>query len=324
MKEIKNKNILVTGGLGFVGSNLALRLHNLGANITLTDINTKNLYRLSPKEDSFLIKETDITDNSQVEQMIENYDIIFHLAAQTSHAFSMKKPQVDSNINIIGTLNLLEAIKNNNSKAKLVFTSTKGVTGIPLNLPVNEETTNKPLDVYSANKLLTEEYCKIYQHHYDLDFTILRLTNVFGPRQQITSPSLGILNFFIGQALKGEKITIYGEGNQLRDYNFVENAIDALLLCATNDKAKGEIFYLGSNKGVKFKDMANTIIDIVGKGEIQYIPYPSTAKKIEIGDFIVDFSKLKNLLEWEPKVSFKEGIEITVEFYRNHLEYLEN
>lgn len=129
MKEIKNKNILVTGGLGFVGSNLALRLHNLGANVTLTDINTRNLYRLSPKEGSFLIKETDITDNSQVEQIIEDYDIIFHLAAQTSHTFSTKKPQVDSNINIIGTLNLLEAIKNNNSEAKLWNKATDVIGG---------------------------------------------------------------------------------------------------------------------------------------------------------------------------------------------------
>ena len=321
MDEIVGKEILVTGGLGFVGSNLSLKLKKLKGNVTILDKSLKNLYRLSPNENSFSIKECDITDYSQVHRIIEGYDIIFHLAAQTSHAYSMKNPQLDLDINVKGTLNLLEAIRIKNENVKLVYTSTKGVNGIPPVLPVNEETPTDPLDVYSANKLLAEEYCKVYQNHYDLNFSILRLTNIFGPRQQITSPSLGILNFFIGQAMKDETITIYGEGNQLRDYNYIENALDALLLCATKEKAKNEIFYLGSNIGTKFKDMASMIVEIVNKGKIEFIPYPPSAKKIEIGDFIVDYAKLNNLLKWEPKIHFREGIEKTVDFYKEHPEY---
>ncbi len=182
-------------------------------------------------------------------------------------------------------------------------------------------TPTDPLDVYSANKLLAENYCKIYNHHYNIEYSILRFTNIFGPRQQISSPSLGILNFFIGQAMKDETITIYGDGNQLRDYNYVENAIDALLLCATKEEAKNEIFYLGSNIGTKFKDMVSTIVEAVSKGNIKFVPYPTVAKKIEIGDFIVDYSKLRNSLGWEPKVSFRQGIEKTVDFYKNQSEH---
>jgi len=321
-EELKGKNILVTGGLGFIGSNLALRLKDIGANVTLTDINLANKFRLSPREDEFEIIKCDITNTEKVRELINGQDIVFHLAAQTSHAFSMQKPLTDTKINVIGTLNVLEAIRKNDTNIRVIFTSTKGVTGIPNKLPVDETTPVNPLDVYSANKLLLEHYCRIYRNHFGIDYTIIRLTNVFGPRQQIKSPSLGILNFFIGQALKGEKITIYGEGNQLRDYNFIENVIDALLLASTNEKAIGEIFYLGSNVGTKFKDMAKKIVETVGKGHIEHIPYPSHARKIEIGDFVVNPAKLKKILDWEPRISFDEGIKKTVEFYKNHLEYM--
>ncbi len=321
MTNLTNRKILITGGLGFVGSNLALRLLKEGANITLSDINTKNKYRLSPNEEEFIIKECDITNFNQVNELIDDYDFVFHLAAQTSHTYSMKNPRIDTDINVKGVLNVLEAMKENIPDARLIYTSTKGVAGIPPSLPVTEETPTDPLDVYSANKLLAENYCKIYNHHYNLDFSILRLTNIFGPRQQISSPSLGILNFFIGQAMKDETITIYGKGNQLRDYNYVENAIDALLLCATKEEAKNETFYLGSNIGTKFKDMASTIVEVVGKGTIKFVPYPTAAKKIEIGDFIVDYTKLRKSLGWEPKISFKQGIEKSINFYKSHPEY---
>jgi len=319
---LKNKKILVTGGLGFIGSNLALRLENIGAKVTLTDISMNNKYRLAPKENNFEIIESDIANYDDVRVLVENKDIIFHLAAQTSHSFSMKRPLLDTQINVLGTLNILEAIRHQNPSGRLVFTSTKGVTGIPSKIPVDEETPVDPLDIYSANKLLLEYYCKIYRNHFGLKYTIIRLTNVFGPRQQISSPSMGILNFFIGQALKDKEITIYGEGNQLRDYNYIDNVIDALLLSAIKKSAIGEIFYLGSNIGTKFRDMAEEIVETVGKGKIVYIPYPENAKKIEVGDFIVNPKKLKEKLNWEPRVSFKEGIKKTVEFYKNHPEYL--
>jgi len=318
---LKNKRILITGGLGFIGSNLALRLNELGAKVTLTDVNLDNKNRLSPMESEFEIIANDITKYEGLEELVKDKDIIFHLAAQTSHSFSMQKPLVDTKINVIGTLHVLEAIRKVNPEVRIVFTSTKGVTGKPNKLPVDEETPVDPLDVYSANKLLLEYYCRIYQNHFGLKYSIIRLTNVFGPRQQIKSPSLGILNFFIGQALKGETITIYGDGEQLRDYNYIDNVVDALILACIEENAIGEIFYLGSNVGTKFKDMAKKIVEIVGKGQLKYVPYPDTAKKIEIGDFVVNPKKLKEKLGWEPKISFEEGIKLTVEFYRNHPEY---
>jgi len=207
MDDFESKKILVTGGLGFVGSNLSLRLKDLNCKVTIADKELKNSFRLAPYEKHFTIKRCDLTDYDQIHKIVGGYDIVFHLAAQTSHAFSMKNPQLDADINVRGTLNLLEALRNNNENAKFVFSSTKGVSGTPSSLPVNEETPTNPLDVYSANKLLAEEYCKIYNNHFDIDFSILRLTNIFGPRQQITSPSLGILNFFIGRAMKDEIIT---------------------------------------------------------------------------------------------------------------------
>jgi len=323
MNSLRGKKVLITGGLGFIGSNLALRLKNLRADVTLLCRNLEKKYRLSPYENDFNILKGDITNTEFVGESIKNMEIIFHLAAQTSHSYSLKEPLKDSEVNIGGTLNVLDSIRKYNSKAKLVFTSTKGVTGIPKSLPVNEETPSNPLDFYSLNKLAAEEYCNIYRRLFDIDYTIIRLTNVFGPRQQINSPSLGILNFFIGQAMKNQTLTIYGEGNQLRDYNYIDNTIDALILCATKSKAKGELFYLGTNIGTKFKDMANTILEIVGKGEITYVPYPSEASKIEIGDFIVDYTKLNKQLGWYPKINFREGIEKTVEFYSRNSKYFE-
>jgi len=323
MNYFNEKNVLITGGLGFVGSNLALRLRELGANITIADKNTERLQRLSPYETDFEIVQADIRKYSNIENLVLNKEIVFHLAAQTSHLFSMKEPIIDTEINVIGTLNILEAIRKKNDKAKFILTSTKGVTGVPETLPVVEGSHNVPLDVYSTNKLILEKYCHVYQHHYNLSYSILRLTNIFGPRQQISTPSLGILNYFIGKALKDEEITIYGDGMQKRDYNYISNTLDALLLCASKNEANGEIFYLGTNRGILFKNMAQKIVDIAGSGSIRFVPYPETAKKIEIGDFVVDSSKLQNMLKWKPKISFEKGLELTIDFYKKNPEYFD-
>jgi UDP-glucose 4-epimerase len=207
-----------------------------------------------------------------------------------------------------------------NSSPHIIYTSSKGVAGIPDKLPVNEMSPTNPLDVYSANKLITEEYFKIYNAHFDIPFTTFRLTNVFGPRQQISSPSLGILNFFIGQALQDRTIKIFGDGSQLRDYSYIDNVIDAFTLALSNSKAIGATYYLGSNIGTPFVTMAEKIVEEVGLGTIEKVEYPETAKKIEIGDFVVDYSKIKHELGWTPQIDFETGIGLTIDYYRERLE----
>jgi len=322
--NLKEKNILITGGLGFVGSNLAVKLHEMGNNVVITYRNPKRKYRLKPYENDIESHKIDIRDYNKLNSLIKKADIIFHLAAQTSHPESMKDSFYDTDVNVIGMLNVLESIRKDNKDAILVFTSTKGVVGIPEELPVTEETPLKPLDVYSANKILCENYCRIFSHHYGIKYSILRLTNVFGERQQITSPRIGILNFFIGRAMKNEIITIYGDGEQKRDYNYITNVIDALILCATNENALGNTYFLGTNRGIKFKEMANKIVKMVGKGEVKHIPYPETAKKIEIGDFIVNYNKIKRDLGWEPKITFEDGLQKTINYYQEHSEYFDD
>ena len=225
--HLKINNALVLGGLGFVGSNLAHYLMKNDIDVTLASRNNNKKYRLDEYENEAKVVNLDIRDYDKLLEIVSSsdYDVIFHLASQTSHSYSMENPVYDTEVNCVGTLNLLNAIKNLNSSPHIIYTSSKGVAGIPDKLPVNEMSPTNPLDVYSANKLITEEYFKIYNAHFDIPFTTFRLTNVFGPRQQISSPSLGILNFFIGQALQDRTIKIFGDGSQLRDYSYVDNVI---------------------------------------------------------------------------------------------------
>jgi nucleoside-diphosphate-sugar epimerase len=321
LKSMEDRKVLVTGGLGFVGSNLVLKLVSLGANITIFTHTLNKLINVKEVEDRVEIVQGDIVDFEKVSESVKGKDIVFHLAGQISHIDSMADPFLDIEVNCRGTMNVLESCRRFNDDAKVVFAGTRGEVGKPVSNPVDENHRDDPLDIYAADKLAAEKYCKIYYHVYGIPTTTLRLTNVFGPRQQMRHGKYGVLNYFIRRAMLDEPILIYGDGSTLRDYNYVENVVDAFILAAQSEKADGEVFLVGSNRGTSLKELVELIIKTVGKGTYKLVPYPDNInRRLEIGDFVVNYSKINKLLGWYPKISLEEGLKRTVEFYRQRLE----
>jgi len=310
--------VLITGGLGFIGSNLAHRLVSQGSDVTLFTRTRNKAMNIKEIKDEVSIIEGDMKNFPS--EIVTDQDVIFHFAGQVSHSASFKDPFYDLDINAKGTLQVLEACRQLNPKTHVIFPGTRGQYGKPEKLPVTEETPYDPLDLYGVSKTAAEYYCRLYWKIHGLPTTVIQNSNVFGPRQQINHGEYGILNFFIGLALQNKEISVYGDGSQIRDYNFVENIVDACLLIAKNKKAFGEKFLLGSGQGIKFIDMVETVIDAVGSGTHTSVPFPEFAKKIDVGDFVIDPSKARNIIGWEPKIGFKEGVKITADFYRERLQ----
>lgn len=324
LEGMEGKNVLVTGGLGFVGSNLVLKLVSLGANTTVFTRTLNKLRNVREVRDRIEIVQGDIRDFDRVSACVKDKDVVFHLAGQISHVDSMADPFLDIEVNCRGTMNVLESCRRFNDSAKVVFAGTRGEVGKPVSNPVDESHKDDPLDIYAADKLAAEKYCRIYYRVYGIPTTTLRLTNVFGPRQQMKHGKYGVLNYFIRRAMLDEPILIYGDGSTLRDYNYVENVVDAFILAAQSEKADGEVFLVGSNRGTSLKELVELIIKTVGKGTFKLVPYPdSINRKLEIGDFVVNYRKINKLLGWYPKISLEEGLRKTVEFYRQRLaEYI--
>ena len=207
-----------------------------------------------------------------------------------------------------------------NKKAKIVFTSSRVVIGEPQYFPVDEEHPTNPKNIYGIDKLLAEKYCQLYNDVYDLSVSILRLSNVYGPRAQLRYPNYGVLNLFVGYALSNRTIPIYGDGTQTRDYVFVEDVVKALILAAQSDKSVGEICFVGSGIETALLDIAKMIIDIAGKGDYKFVPFPSTLKRTDIKRFATNYSKIKKFLDWSPRISLSQGIAETVKFYEENLQ----
>jgi UDP-glucose 4-epimerase len=322
---MENCKVLITGGLGFIGSNLAIQCLKLGADVTILTKSLQNIKNIDGYKDKLEIIIGDITDHNVIENVIKNKEIIFHLAAQTSHITSMEKPILDIDINLIGTINILESCKNNNKNAKIIMTGTVTQLGKAKKLPINENMKDIPLSIYETNKLICEKYLQIYHQAYGMHTTMIRLATIFGERQQLNNPRFGITNYFIGRILNGEDIKVYGDGKFIRDYNYVGNVIDALILSAQNENSKGEVFLLGSNRGIYFIDMVKEVIkaveEITGKkGKFTLVDFPQEQSKIDVGDTLVDYSKIKEKIGWQPKVNFEEGIRKTISFYKNEFE----
>ncbi len=221
-------------------------------------------------------------------------------------------------MNCLGMINVLEACRKYNDSAKIVYASTRGVIGEPVYLPVDELHPLNPTDIYGVNKLAAEKYCRIYNSVYGTRTTALRLNNVYGPRCQMRYNHYGILNWFIGLALLDKVLPVYGDGSQTRDYVYIEDVINAFLLSVSN-KANGEVFFVGSGVETRFIDMVNIIIDCVGRGKYQNVPFPELIAKVDIKRFSVNINKIKRTLSWEPKTTIREGIRKTVEFCRSNL-----
>ncbi|HEX3724621.1 MAG TPA: NAD-dependent epimerase/dehydratase family protein [Pirellulales bacterium] len=322
-RTFDGRSVLVTGGLGFLGSNLAIRLARLGARVTILDSLVPQFggsyFNIQCVRDLVAVNISDMRDPNSLDILVRDQDYIFNLAGQVSHGDSMRDPQLDLGVNCVSTMNLVEACRKHNPAARMLYTSTRQVYGRPQKLPVSEDHPTLPIDVNGINKLAAEYYHLLYHSTYGIRSTVLRLTNTFGPRQQIRSNRQGFATIFLRLALRGETISLFGGGQQLRDFNYVDDAVEAMLLAITNDACLGRVFNLGSTRAYSLVQFVE-ILKRFCKFKVESIPFPDDKKIIDIGDYYGDFSRFCHATGWQPRVDLEEGLERTVAFYREHKE----
>ena len=321
---IQGLKCLITGGLGFIGSNLAIKLVELGAHVTIMDSMIPeyggNLFNVEPVKDQIKINFSDMRDAHTLPYLLEKSEVIFNLAGQVSHMDSMKDPLTDLDINVRAQIYLLEACRKYNPDATIIYTSTRQFYGRPQYLPVDENHPLCSVDTNGINKLAGEQYHILYHHVYGLKTIALRLTNTYGPRQLIKSPRQGVIGWFIKHVVCDETIEIFGDGNQIRDLTYVDDVVSALLTALNTPACYGDIFNLGGEK-TSLKDLAELMIDTAGRGKYQIVPFPEERKKIDIGDFYSDYNKFTKATGWSPQVSLREGLQQTIDYYDAHKEY---
>lgn len=320
MESFNNKRVLITGGLGFIGSNLAIRLVQLGAEVTLVDSLIPeyggNLWNIEPVKGQVRINISDVRDEHAMKYLIQGHDFLFNLAGQTSHLDSMQNPYPDLEINARAQLSILEACRHHNPGIKLVFASTRQMYGAPQYLPVDEKHPLAPVDVNGINKMAGEWYHLVYNNVYGIRASVLRLTNTYGPRMRVKDARQTFLGVWIRNILSDKPVLVYGDGTQVRDFNYVEDVVEAMLLCAASDTANGEIFNLGADDPVNLYDTAELLQQIASQGSFELVPFPSDRKAIDIGDYYADYGKIRATLGWQPTVSLREGLHRTLDYYR--------
>jgi nucleoside-diphosphate-sugar epimerase len=313
------RKVLITGGLGFLGSNLAIRLVRGGAQVTLLDSlipqGGGSRQNIASILDDVAVKTCDMRDTASLEMLVQGKEYIFNLAAHVSHADSMREPQLDLACNCAATLNLVEACRKFAPEAKLVYTSTRQVYGRPQRLPVNEDHPALPIDINGIHKLAAEYYHLLYDGAYGIRSTVLRLTNTYGPRQRINDDRQGVAAVFLRQALLGKTIDLYAGGHQRRDFNYVEDVVDALLLAANNPRCHSRVFNLGAARPHSLLDFTAVLRELC-EFAIRCVPFPSDQKIIDIGDYYGDYSAFREVTGWEPRTSLEEGLRHTIAFYR--------
>ena len=322
---IENKNILITGGLGFIGSNLVRRLAECGNSVTVVDSlipeyggNLRNLHDL---RDKITINLSDIRDEFSLREILRGKDYLFNLAGQTSHLDSMENPFVDLDINAKAQLSILEACRKNNPDIRIVFASTRQIYGKPNYLPVDEKHPRHPVDVNGINKIAGEQYHLLYQEVYGIASSVLRLTNTYGPRMRIKDARQTFLGIWIRNLLEGKPIQVFGDGKQRRDYNYVEDVLDALLIAAIQNNAVGKVYNLGAPDPLSLEDTAKIMCKVIKGSDYLMIPFPEDRKAIDVGDFICDYSAFRDQFGWEPKVSFEDGIQRSLEYFQGDIEH---
>lgn len=318
----EGKRVMVTGGLGFIGSNLATRLVELGANVLLVDplidATGANRYNIAGIEDRVATRLVDVRDALAMGRLVEGQDIIFNLAGQVSHIDSMRDPFTDLDINCRAQLSLLEACRQTNPGVKVIFASTRQIYGRPDYLPVDERHLLHPTDVNGINKMAGEWYHILYNNVYGLRACSLRLTNTYGPRMLVKNSRQTAIGWFIKQVLDGEEVQLFGDGSQLRDFTFVDDAADAFLRAGASDVSNGQVFNVGGDEPISLRDLLDAMIEIAGTGRYRLVPFPEDKKAIDIGSVYADDSKIRRALGWEPRTSLRDGLARTIAFYREH------
>ncbi|MBL8078291.1 MAG: GDP-mannose 4,6-dehydratase [Anaerolineales bacterium] len=319
-----HQNALITGGMGFIGSNLARRLLDFGANVTIIDNldhdSGGNLFNLSDIKDRLQIIHADISDDHQLAMAVKGQRYLFNLAGQMSHLGSMQDPFKDLNVNTIAQLKLLEVCRINNPEIGIVFAGTRQVYGRANYLPVDENHLLTPLDNNGVSKRAGEMYHIVYNRVYGMSTSVLRMTNIYGPRMRIKDDLLTFIGWWFHRLLMGDNIRIFGDGSQIRDFNYVDDVVNALLLCAANPVASGKIYNLGGPP-INLLNLAQLMIEINGSGNYQMVPFPEKRKRIDIGNYYGDYGLIQRELGWQPQTSLHDGIVKTLDFYHINKEH---
>jgi UDP-glucose 4-epimerase len=318
----RGRAVMITGGLGFIGSNLARALVALGADVLLVDSLIPdyggNLFNIDGIADRVRVNVADIRQPSTMNYLVRDREVIFSLAGQVSHIDSMRDPYTDLDINCRSQLTVLEACRNHNPKAKVVYAGTRQVYGKPDSLPVSETQLVRPTDVNGINKVAGEYYHLVYNNVFGVRGCSLRLTNVYGPRQLIRHNRQGFIAWFIRLAIEDRTIQIFGDGSQLRDFVYVDDAADAFLRAGASDACNGEVFNVGGAQPISHRDLTTLLLGIAGSGRVEYVDWPAEQKAIDIGSFYADSTKFAAATGWSPAVTLAEGLRRTVAFYREH------
>ena len=320
----RNQEVLITGGFGFIGSNLARRLLDLGADVTLLDNmdpdSGANPFNLMDIKDRVRVIEADINDESKLRSTVVGKKYLFNLAGQMSHFGSMQDPFKDLNVNSVGQLRLLEVCRTINPEISIVFAGTRQVYGRPTYLPVDEKHLLTPLDNNGVSKRSGEMYHIVYNRVYDIPTCVLRMTNTYGPRMRIKDDKLTFIGWWFRQLLEGKPIQVFGDGKQIRDFNFVEDAIDAILRCASTSIAHGKIYNLGGSP-ISLLDLAKLMIEANGGGSYEIVPFPAHRKRIDIGDYYGDYTLINSEVGWQPQITLSDGLKMTIEYYKQCMEH---
>lgn len=322
LDQIKGKKVFITGGLGFIGSNIAHKCHALGADVTIYDCldprSGGNMQNIHGIQNDIRIVLNDLRNFEGLCASILNQDIVFNCAAYTSHPGAMKEPLIDIDVNCKGVINLLEAARRFNPGVKIVHIGTSTQIGKMQLDVVDELHPEFPVDIYSANKSVSEKYVLIYGSAYNMKTSVVRLANTFGPRSNIKSPDFGFVNYFIGLALQNKDITIFGKGTQLRNFSYVEDSVNALLMVALSEKSDGQVFFSVSDQQISVAEIATRIVEHIG-GKLKFIEWPKDREAIEVGDAIISNEKIKKILDWKSSFDLTGGLVKTQEYFRPFL-----
>ena len=321
----RDREVLITGGLGFIGSNLAISLVDLGARVTVLDAmrddHGGNIFNVEPIRDRLAINFSDVRDESSLQYLVRGKDYIFHLAGQNDHVLSLTNPFPDIDINIKGSAMLLETCKRVNRDARLIYSGTRGEYGPAAMLPVGEDQLMRPRGIYELSSLTAQQLFQIYHDNHGVRSITLRLTNIYGERAQMRHSRFGVANWFVRLALDNEAIPVFGDGLLLRDFVYVQDAVEAMLRCAVTESAYGQVFNVGNSHASNFRELAETVVRVAGSGRWQLAPFSPERAAQEPGDFCSDIRKIGRVVGWRPVTSLEDGITKTVAFYRKFREH---